>query len=235
MTARLAFFSVCLGLLVGNLFAAPHVPLPPPCVAGTLASYIALGSPGCSIDILRFNEFDFDVVTSAGGAVPISEADIIVTPSFATPSAMLTFSSSGFAVSGTESVSYLIAYTVDPHPEIFDFFLDMSTFTPVAPGTVDITADLCVGAAFSGSSCSTTVETLHVFHHGATSDLSDGVAFTPVNTVGVRNTIDLAANGASADFSSLSNRTGIVPEPGTMTLVACALVAAAGLRRRLAR
>ena len=84
MTARVIASFVCLGWMAGITHAAPHAPLPPPCVTGTLASYMALGAGGCSVDILLYNNFNFSVLSSSGGPTPLTAADIEVVPSFST-------------------------------------------------------------------------------------------------------------------------------------------------------
>jgi hypothetical protein len=57
------------------------------------------------------------------------------------------------------------------------------------------------------------------------------VTFAPTDVLGVRQHIELKANGASADFDSLSTRT-LIPEPRTWMLAALGLGTLAILRRR---
>ena len=211
--------------------AAWATPLGPstPCAAGTLAGYIALGAVGCTVgDEVGFMDFSFTVLASAGGATPVGPGGITVTPVQSGSSSVLTFSSAGFSVSGGQSVTYLLAYHIDPHPILNFFDLDLFTQTPVPPGLVSITTDLCIGAPFGGTllapTCAGTPASLTAFHNGIISDLSDSVGFLPVANLGVRNTIALSANGASADFTSLTNTVRVTPEPATLMLLGSALV-----------
>jgi MYXO-CTERM domain-containing protein len=236
MIARVPLVALALLAVSGRVAVATPVIPPPACVAATLDAYIALGSGGCSIaDEVAFFDFDFAVLASGGGATPIGASDILVTPTFAYPLRSLEFSSAGFTVTGTESVSYLVVYSVDPHPILYGFALDMEAFSPVAPGVATVTADICIGAAFGGTllapTCGATADSLTVTHDGITPILSAASSFgAPVADVGVRSTISLAANGASADFTSFT--TSLVPEPGFLWLAGAGALGLLSRRRR---
>ena len=115
----------------------------------------------------------------------------------------------------------------------------MDTFTPVAPGVASITTDLCIGAAFGGTlvtpTCAGGTAALNVFHDGISPQLSDSTTFSDVADLGWRNTIELNANGASADFGSFTNDTVVSPEPATWLLMTSGLLAIRSARRRLLR
>jgi hypothetical protein len=222
--------------LGGTASATPLGP-PSPCAAGTLAGYVALGAAGCTIgDEVGFTDFSFTVLASAGGAIPVGSAGITVTPVENGATSRLDFASAGFSVTGAQSITYLLAYNVDPHPILNFYALDLFARTPVFPGLVTITTDLCIGAPFGGTllapTCAGTLASLSVFHNGIAFDVSDAISFSPVANVGVRNTIALSANGASADFTSFSNSAQVMPEPATLTLLGPALVALRLFRRR---
>jgi hypothetical protein len=223
----------CVLGFAASAFATPFVP-PPACVTDTLDSYLSLGSTGCSVDEIGFSGFSFSLVSIGGGAVPISPASITVTPSIAGVDRSLTFSSSDFSVVGSEFATYLIAYSIDPHPIIRGVSDQLSTQTPTFPGLASITTDLCLGATFTGPACGSpgVSASLNVFHNGTTAQLFDSVAFTPLALIGVRNTIDLQANGANADFDSFTNSAVFVPEPATSLLVISGLLGLCARRWR---
>ena len=194
------------------------------CISGnTLASYEALGATGCNVGPLTVRDFLFSVVSSGGGATPVSDTNITVTTDIAGSTFGLIFASPGFSVSGSEFVNYLIAFTWDPSGDI------RSASDILDPGLTDILTDLCVGVAFSGTSCAGTPQTLHVFE-GVTNQLTDTVSFAPVAIVGVRNNISLQANGASASFNSIEN-TVALPEPAYSVWLAGGLMMLAARRR----
>jgi hypothetical protein len=216
MLARRVF--VLLALLgVGVLQAAPM------CTIGTLASYEALGAGGCMDGDLVVKDFAFSVLTSGGGAIPVLDTAITLTPTNSAPSAFgLKIASAGFSVTGTGFVKYLIAYTWDPHNiRSMDDLLDIAVSPP---GLVKVTTDGCVGAAFSGAICSMSINTVTVSDDGITPVLSNSVTFSPalVPVLGIRNTIDLEGNTTgSASFDSFSNEAS-APEPATwMSAGAC--------------
>ena len=230
-------FLIGLGLLVAFRGpAAANILGIGACQQATLAHYISLGSTGCEIDHPVFKDFRFQVLDFGGGATPITAADILVTPSLTGSAHNLSFSSPGFQVTGNQFVVYLISYFVDPDPRIITFSDELETETPVFPGRVDITTDLCIGRAFRGAQCLRpgTPAQLSLFHDGMQFQTFDSVAFRPTADVGVRNTIALRANGASADFRSLTNRT-IVPEPATWLLLGSGVLGMRFWRRRLSR
>ncbi|HYZ24199.1 MAG TPA: hypothetical protein VE690_18770 [Rhodopila sp.] len=177
-----------------------------------------------------FYDFAFSVLAVGGGALPVASSAVAVNPAKIGEDYLLTFSSAGFSVSGSEFVRYLLAYTVDPHP-ILTFESSMEVDSPVFPGIASITTNLCLNAPFAGAVCPTTTASVTVFDNGITSQPVQSVSFPPINILGVRNEILLQANGASADFSSLTNKVGFVPEPAGWLLAGPALVAALVLCR----
>jgi hypothetical protein len=193
-----------------------------PCVAGgTLASYEALGATGCTIGPQTVNNFIFTVVSVGGGATAVSDTNIFVTPTFGANSFGAAFASSGFSVTGSGFVNYLIAFTWDSIPisgmgDVLD------------PGNVEILTNGCVGVAFVGSLCSGTPVSVHVDSGQST----DFIGFSPTAILGVRDNISLNALGGSASFSSIEND-AYIPEPASFILAALGLtILAAAIRRR---
>src|SRR5437588_6142263 len=89
-----------------------RLPAAPMCISGgTLASYEALGATGCTIGPQTVKDFTFSVVSSGGGAIPVTDANITVTPMFGAGFYGTSFASTGFSVTGAGFVNYLVGYT----------------------------------------------------------------------------------------------------------------------------
>jgi hypothetical protein len=197
MLVRYSFFALVI-LACGCLQAGP-------CVTGTLFSYEALGATGCTVGNLTAFNFAFSVLGSSGGAVPVTDSQINVTPTFGNPGQLgqLNFASTGFNVSVNGSVQYLIAYTWDPHDDIqsMDDIMDPPS---AVLGFANVTTVGCMGAAFTGAICPTSTATVMVFDNN-----------------GVR----------SASFDSFSGESR-TPEPSTWLSCAAALALLAARLRR---
>jgi len=214
-----------IGLLFLLALSVPSV-YASPCVSASLASYVALGAGGCGVGPFTVKDFSYSVVSAN---VAISGSDIMVTPVFGPDSFALLFSSTSWNISGSQFAHHLLAYTWDPG-SIRSLEDILNTSTPVAPGVAKITTDACRDAAFVGNLCSTTVDSILVSHNGITPNLVAAVNYSPpIGTIGIRNLIELDANGASSQFDSFSN-TVFVPEPGSWLLVLVGLLWVAGRR-----
>lgn len=87
---------------------------PPACVSGTLASYIALGTGGCTAGTVTLADFAY-AAKAGGGAPKIPASQIQVTPVFAIPSTGgLTFSAK-WGVSPGQTQESIIKYTAVGH------------------------------------------------------------------------------------------------------------------------
>jgi hypothetical protein len=230
LIAIVAVVSASTSAIAGNI----GPPIAPPCVFDTLDDYITLGAGGCTVGQFTFSNFSFATISSAGGADPISPSAITVTPSpLGSNMALRFFSDSGFSVTGAEEIEYELAYIVDPPPIIFRFADDLETLTPVAPGVVQITTEVC---ATVGVICPPgTIVNVTVFHDGVNFKLSDSAVFPLSNFLEVVNRITLNANGASADFKALTNTSTFVPEPGTAIVAGAGLAALLAIRSRRSR
>src|SRR5436190_630893 len=145
MLGRCSFLSAA-------LLACACLQASPVCVPGTLASYEALPVTGCMVGVLTVNDFVFTVLGSSGGAVPLTDTQIIVAPIGTRLG--LSFSSTGFSVTGAESVQYLIGYTWDPSDTIQSMDDVMDPPSAIL-GFANVTTTGCLNAAFVGSTCST--------------------------------------------------------------------------------
>jgi hypothetical protein len=160
------------------------------------------------------------VLSIGGGATALPDTNITVTPTFGVGFYGAQFASTGFVVTGTEFVNYLIGFTWDSIPiagmgDVLD------------PGNVDILTNGCVGVAFVGSSCSGSAVSVDV----NPSQLTNSVFFSPTSILGVRNNISLGPGGAS--FNGIENDAFVIPEPTSVLLTALgATIIACGIRRR---
>jgi len=215
MSSRYLLF-VLLILACGCLQAGP-------CVSGTLFSYEALGASGCTVGQLTANNFAFSVLGSSGGAVPLNDMQINVTPTFNTTGLLgrLNFASSGFSVTVNGSVQYLIAYTIDPHDDIQSMDDVMDPPSAVL-GFANVTTLGCIGAAFAGPNCPTSTAVVMVFDNNGATRFNDSRTITPSQILGIRTTIDLEAKGGSASFDSVSSDS-TTPEPSTWFCCAAGL------------
>ena len=208
------------------------------CVTDTLANYEALGPGGCTIKGLPFSNFSFSKVFASGGAVPVTAAQITVTPVDPEIAAGLNFGSTGFSVSPGQAVQYRLELEVDDPPIIHGW--DLRLFDPVMPpADITITSEECLGAAFVGLVCPTSsIITNTVSDNGITAVLDDTESFAPVGTVGELTTITLDATaGGSASFTSFTESAILqTPEPSSAILLApCGALLLLLARRRLLR
>jgi hypothetical protein len=205
-----------------------------PCVPDNLFNYEALGATGCTVGTLTAFNFGFSVLGSGGGAVPLTASQITVTPSFTPPNVLgsLNFASTGFNVSVSQSVQYLITYTWDPHDDI-ESMDDIMDPPSAVLGFANITTVGCSGAAFAGAVCPTGMTaTVTVFDNNGVTQFKNSANISPTQILGIRTTIDLQALGGNASFDSLSSDSNI-PEPATWWLCGAALTVLAARWRRV--
>jgi hypothetical protein len=184
------------------------------CATDTLADYEALGAGGCTIKGLPFSGFTFATVFASGGATPVTAAQITATPVDPDIAAGLDFSSAGFSVSSGQAVEYQLSWAVDDPPIIHGW--DLELFDPVTfPAFITITSEECLGAAFIGAVCPTSLTATNtVSDNGIVAVLEDVKLFAPVRIVGELTTITLdAAAGGSASFTSFRESALLTPEP----------------------
>jgi hypothetical protein len=227
MPARYLFF-VLLILACGCLQAGP-------CVPATLFVYDNLPPAGCTIGTLTANNFSFSVLSNVGVPTPLMDTQITVTPTFGGRAlGSFNFASGGYNVGTSQSIQYLIAYTLDPHDDIqsMDDIMDPPFATN---GLANVTTLGCIGAAFVGSACSTSTATVMVFDNNGTTQFTSSTNIIPSQILGIRQTITLQAGsgaGSGAGFDSFGSAASI-PEPATWLCCAAALMLLAARLRRL--
>ncbi len=222
--------TIAMVIVAQAFLLATSVGSAPPCVPDTLAAYMLLvPAQGCTIaGNVKVMNFTFSVVGFSG--VPLNASQIFVTPVVGPfPRYALNFSAA-FSVTGSEFETYEVRYIFDPS-DIRSLEDVMTAFSPVAPGQAIVDTFGCLGSGYIPN-CPGTEVHLTVLHDGITFTPLDQNPIFPLQSIlGIRNVIDLQANGASADFTSIENAV-YLPEPATWIMVFAGSVVLA-LRRRL--
>ena len=108
----------------------------------------------------------------------------------------------------------------------------MSSMKQKAPGNsgggeTKAKKHLCIGAVFNGTLCSGSTAELDLFDDGISPVLTASVAFFPVSTIGILETIELDANGGTAGIAGIDNTflgsASSTPEPYSGLLCAVGL------------
>jgi hypothetical protein len=186
------------------------------CAPALLSVYDA-PSFTCQVDQFTLKDVTYSLIS---GTITIADTDITVTPAIGVNNLSLKFSSAKFSVSGSDSAKYVLTYFWDPGD--IRGFAETLDDPVVAPGLAQITTAYCENGEF-GVACPPATITSTVFDNGTTSHLTDLVPFVGVTTVGVQQTIELDANGASASFTDFRSQLN-VPEPSTWSGGLLALV-----------
>jgi len=193
-----------------------------PCLPGTLQDYVLLGSGGCTLNQVQFQ--DFLLAPVAGFATEIDPALIQIAPSGSvfTPTLLLTFNSTANAGEVFESFFH---YTAFASPLTI---ASIGLGSPVVTGDGAITGilDVCAGGIFfplQPAGCSGSPGTAVAFAIATDAQLSSGLNFAPTSffDVFVDITIDGGLSGSAfLDSAAVTNTT---PEPTTLLLVGLTL------------
>jgi hypothetical protein len=186
--------NIAVGCLLGcGLLSAA----PPPCVNGTLASYVALGAGGCTFGRIVFANFVYSA--SASGGAPVIRADqIMVVPTLIVPETTRFSLSAPWSVTSAQSQDSVIKYTA------------------VLPGgdTTPAEVDLVLGPAHVGGNIgsatvkeSTNVGDLSVFDSCTElcrAKTNDALQFQPVSVLLVTDHVSLRGGTGGASLNEFA-------------------------------
>ena len=221
----------CLAVLFCGLI--PAAAFASPCGPGSLASFIALGSSGCTIGSTQF--FNFTALPVLGGATLLPDSASFVTP--------LGVSTPGFRFNVNSDVGpgaifeRRIGYSISSPGLIgAQTFLTGSNVT--TDGANTLIENLCLGAAFGvGETCGASTAQLVPFDLGGLGQsLSESTGFPSKSLLGV--IVDITVDGGTDGHAVLASGTtqftpAPLPESAMLPFVAIGLIAGlAGMRAR---
>lgn len=193
------------------------------CVSGTLESYIALGTGGCSIGTNTLS--GFQTLSGTSFATPIDPAMIAIAP--LAGDAGFTAAFSATANTGTLAEA-LFTYKISGN-SYGGSSINLTGSFATNDGSVTDVQNFCAGGSFGPdglSNCTGLAGTLIVVSAGG-----DQASFPPATFLNVTDDFTLDGGTAgSASGGSITDRFSIVPEPLTFLLTAMGLALALGLK-----
>ena len=231
-------FGLVAGMLLGvstGVFAAPVSP----CGTASLASFIALGSTGCSVGDLQFS--GFAALASPAGSTALAPSAITVSP-LATlmPGLLFTLNASSSSVAIFDAN---IGFNVTPVMGATNLINDstltqnggMATGIGIGGGSVTGVEMICVGAAFVPTGCpvgTLASRNLGTFAVEGLTQTTDNLVFGPTSLAGIVGDFSVGGGGRGTasvtsfgiNISEVAGRSPAIPEPATFLLTGCALL-----------
>lgn len=207
-------------LAVALLLTASVVMAAPLCVNGTVSSYVALGTGGCTIGDKLFSSFE---VTNAGAWVNVT----VLNPDpyhmgFQFGGVFLANAGAPFVA----SMSYNVE-VIGGDDLIHDMELHVGGVGVIPPGVLFTVGEDILD--FNGN----VLALLEVGNSTNVLVLTDLATFGPVDFITVNKDITIVNNSNQAfNFSEMTQIVSQVPEPTTSMIVGVGLLAAGMLRRR---
>lgn len=223
-------------ILIGALFCVAQVGFAGTiCATGTLASYIALGSSGCTIGTNTFSQFT--ETSFLNGATNISPSLITVTPVGGTLNPGLNFTGN-LTATNSQVFDGLINYFLTGNTFTTDT-ITLSNATMAGNGAVTDIQNFCGNSNFTAptfvSGCpggQSPGSPLLVFGNGSAS------AAMLANSLGITHNITIdgggtgTASGLNVTDSFSATAPGTVPEPSSLILLSSGVALALASKRR---
>jgi hypothetical protein len=193
------------------------------CVTGTLASYEALGTTGCTIGDMTFFDFGWTPTETSGANAPSATIETATPHGFG-----FDFNGLFYATGADTSADAILSYTVKTTDGADT--IDMATLLALGTGTTNdgVTEALCVGGLLTACPPGSN-RSMAVTGNG----VADSVSFPGVNEVDVRK--DISTIGSSLGTETLSSVTNIVdqpvPEPTSLAILVVSLLGLVAFRR----
>jgi len=220
------FLVVLTALMLGNC----SISFASSCVPGTLASYIALGSTGCTIGTNTLSDFGIPDGTTAG-ATEISPSAISLSGSGGSfhPTLTATVNASASAGNLLEAIfTYQISgsfYTAET--------ISLSQSSESGDGAVTDIQNYCAGGFFFGEGCSGTPGSLLTLDGFQNQDSVSSLGQQFVSVID-----DLTIDGGlagSASGGKVVDMFTAIPEPSTLFFVGMVLISFAAVKTRRKR
>jgi hypothetical protein len=201
-----------------------------PCGVGTLASYEALGTAGCTID--GHTVSNFQAVPGSSTGTPISNSVVSVSPLGGAADPGLTVSTS-LTAQANAPLELAFTYQISGGP-FSASVIALSNSSETADGGVTEIQNFCAGGQFGPdgvSGCSGTAGSLLTLDGIQQTDQS---AFASVPFVSVTNDFELDGGLAgTATGGTFTNQFAAVPEPASWLFIGLGLCCMASLKRRV--
>ena len=209
------------------IFAAAQLSCAATCSSETLASYLALGSGGCTIgnDVLS----NFQTLSGQTGATEIATGAITVTPGGGTSTPSLTFATTQSA-SANGLVESIFTYQISG-PTFTSSSLSLSNSSETVDGAVTDIENFCAGGSFGPdgvddcTGAAGSLLTLDGIQNSNESPLG------PASFVSVTNDFTVSGGTAgSASGGTFVDSFTATPEPASLFMTALGMVVATTVR-----
>jgi hypothetical protein len=219
--------------LAAFVLAAAQLGAAPICSSGTLADFIALGSPGCMIGTNTL--FDFKALSGISRATLISSSSITVNPAGASTNPSLTAQVTATAGPGN-LLEAIFTYKISGNSYTGET-ITLANASASSDGAVTDIQNICRGGSFGVTGvtgCSGTPGNLLLLGTG-----SDAAAFPSVALLNITDDITLdgglmgSASGATVTGAFTATPTSAIPEPATYLLSALGIAVTALRKLRI--